>query len=349
VTGPRPLRAPAYVLWEITRACNLRCKHCLTRGGRAIEGELTTDEALDVCEQLGALGVGAVALMGGEPLLRGDWATLVEALVGRSMSVSIVTNGVLFDREVAERVSALGVTQVVVSLDGGERTHDQNRGRGSFSKAVEALGHAAEVGIPHRMAVTSVSKANAHDLETLLRFLLERERGLDWVLNFSSLRHGGRMDLALRIDERTFCEVVEFTHRARRRAGDRLSITGSHDMGYFSRRYGDLSGRDWNGCVAGLEALGIAADGGIKGCLTLPDHLVDGNIREVSLHDLWNDPDSFSYNRRFSVSDLKGECTGCEHGSRCRGGCLEFGLTMTGELHSAPFCLWRIENRDERA
>jgi radical SAM protein with 4Fe4S-binding SPASM domain len=287
--------------------------------------------------------------MGGEPLLRDDWATITEALVRRGVSVSIVTNGVLFDRDVALRVSALGVTQVVVSLDGGEETHDTIRGTGVFSKAVEALDHSAAVGIPHRMAVTSVSKANAHDLETLLRFLLEHENGIDWAINFSSLRHGGRMDPALRIDERAFCEIAEFTHRARRRAGDRLRITGSHDMGYFSRRYGELAGRDWNGCVAGLEALGIAAGGGIKGCLCLPDHLVDGNIRQVSLRDLWNDPGSFSYNRHFSVGDLRGECARCEHGARCRGGCLEFGSTMTGELHSAPYCLWRIEDRDARA
>jgi radical SAM protein with 4Fe4S-binding SPASM domain len=105
-----------------------------------------------------------------------------------------------------------------------------------------------------------------------------------------------------------------------------------------------LHGWTWGGCPAGLTTLGIDAHGRIKGCLALPDSLVEGDLRRDDLPALWADPARFAYNRCFTVGDLGGACAGCEHGAACRGGCLELSLTMSGEAHSAPFCLHRIEH-----
>ena len=53
-------------VWEITLACSFFCKYCGSKGGRAREGELTTEEALSVAEQLAELGCRRVSLIGGE-------------------------------------------------------------------------------------------------------------------------------------------------------------------------------------------------------------------------------------------------------------------------------------------
>jgi radical SAM superfamily enzyme YgiQ (UPF0313 family) len=62
-------RRPVYAVWEITLACDLACRHCGSRAGRARPDELSTAECLDLVGQLAALGVREVTLIGGEAYL----------------------------------------------------------------------------------------------------------------------------------------------------------------------------------------------------------------------------------------------------------------------------------------
>ncbi|MBN1769816.1 MAG: radical SAM protein [Deltaproteobacteria bacterium] len=343
MSAPAPLAAPTTVLWEITRACNLRCRHCLTRSGRPAPDELSTGEALRVCDELAELGVRAVALMGGEPLVRPDWAELAARLHARGVAPGLVTNGLLLDNDALDRALAAGVNQVVVGLDGDERAHEAIRGRRTFGRALDAVVRAGRAGVRHRMVVTSVHRENAAALPALRELLLERAPGITWALNFTSIPEGSRMDRALRADAELFRRTVEFVVESRQRSRGRIEVTGSHDMGYCSTRFGELSGGPWRGCPAGLETLGIGASGAIKGCLTLPDRLAEANVRDRPLADVWRDPQAFHYARRFRLADLRGACAGCEHGALCRGGCLEVSLERSGEPHHAPFCLHRME------
>ena len=71
--SPIPIETPRYVIWELTRACNLKCHHCASGAGKPRRNELTKEEALGICDQLVLMGAPAVCLMGGEVLLREDW------------------------------------------------------------------------------------------------------------------------------------------------------------------------------------------------------------------------------------------------------------------------------------
>jgi radical SAM protein with 4Fe4S-binding SPASM domain len=99
----------------------------------------------------------------------------------------------------------------------------------------------------------------------------------------------------------------------------------------------------WIGCQAGLTALGIQSDGGVKGCLSLPDSFIEGNIRQRSLIDIWKDPALFSYNRAFNLDDLENQCKVCKHSKKCKGGCVTVSSTLTGKNHCNPYCLNAIE------
>lgn len=61
--------APFLVVWDITYACNLRYKHCYANAGRALEDELTTEEAEQVIDKLNRVSVPIIAFSGGEPLV----------------------------------------------------------------------------------------------------------------------------------------------------------------------------------------------------------------------------------------------------------------------------------------
>ena len=64
------LSAPVNLTWEVSLACNLRCRHCLSSSGRPAPRELDTAEALDAVDQLHRAGVFQVNFGGGEPFLR---------------------------------------------------------------------------------------------------------------------------------------------------------------------------------------------------------------------------------------------------------------------------------------
>src|SRR5579859_1644930 len=79
---------PIYAVWEITLACDLACRHCGSRAGRARPDELTPAEALDLVDQMARLGVKEVSLIGGEAYLRPDWLELIGAFRAHGIPVT---------------------------------------------------------------------------------------------------------------------------------------------------------------------------------------------------------------------------------------------------------------------
>ena len=61
---------PIYAVWEVTLKCDLACRHCGSRAGRARPDELSNEECLDLVRQMAALGVLEVTVIGGEAYLR---------------------------------------------------------------------------------------------------------------------------------------------------------------------------------------------------------------------------------------------------------------------------------------
>src|SRR5512136_631493 len=67
------------VVWNVTRRCNLACPHCyIDATSAAASGELTTDEARAMIDDLAAMGAPVLLFSGGEPLLRHDIFELAE-------------------------------------------------------------------------------------------------------------------------------------------------------------------------------------------------------------------------------------------------------------------------------
>lgn len=345
--APQPLDAPRYVLWEITRACNFRCRHCAQGGGPRRTGELSTAEALALCDRLIAWGVGSVCLMGGEPLVRPDWFRLAERLRAAGLPVGIVTNGWLLDERRMARIEALGLQQVCLSLDGASAAvHDDIRQKpGAFDRVLAALDRLAAAGVPDRKILTAVSRRNLAELPAMLDLLLARAGGFSWSVLVASVHDPERFDPLDALDAAEHVAVARFLRQARRRAGRRLQVEGSHGLGYFadSLRDRDLHDWVWRGCVAGIESLGIRSDGDVVGCLVLGDEFVEGNVRRRDPAAIWRDPRAFGYTRRFRRSRLRGACRGCRFGAVCRGGCVHRAVEGSGRPFEAPVCLRRME------
>jgi radical SAM protein with 4Fe4S-binding SPASM domain len=105
----------------------------------------------------------------------------------------------------------------------------------------------------------------------------------------------------------------------------------------------------FKGCPAGVTNLGVQSDGKVKGCLSLDERFVVGDVRERPLREIWRDEACMAPYRAFSVADLGSNCADCVWGSRCKGGCLAYSTTTTGIAHNHPHCLWRRASRERQA
>ena len=146
IKKPLSLYAPFLVVWDFTHKCNLNCKHCYSSSGAIKETELTTQEALNVVDQLAESGVTALAFSGGEPLSRKDFFTVARHAVKRGLYISVATNGTLLIKENVRKLKQIGVHYVEVSIDGATaNTHDAFRGvPGAFEKAVAGIKNAVD-------------------------------------------------------------------------------------------------------------------------------------------------------------------------------------------------------------
>ena len=84
------------MVWNCTRRCNLKCRHCYSDSGcGAAADELTTDEARRLIDDIASFGCPAILFSGGEPCLRPDLVELVALARERGLRVTLSTNGTL--------------------------------------------------------------------------------------------------------------------------------------------------------------------------------------------------------------------------------------------------------------
>lgn len=333
---------PVSVVWEITLACNMKCLHCGSSAGKARVGELTTKEALNLCEELKKLGTSLITLMGGEPFLRPDWYIIAQKIKDLGMDLTCISNGLIIDNNIVTQLKKLNPYAVAISLDGGiAKTHDSIRGtKGSFEKCISCLELLKKEGIPTSI-ITTVHKKNIKELSKIRELILGK--GIAWQIQMAGPT--GRFPSDLLLSKEEFYSVAMFISSSRNQYSlKELPVMGAHNFGYHSHILGNIMVTPiWRGCQAGITTMGIQSDGGVKGCLSLPDDYVESNIRNKNISDIWNNPSFASYNRQFKKEDLKGNCNKCKYGKRCKGGCQTVSTSLTGEMHNNPYCLYMIE------
>ena len=166
-----PERRPV-VVWNITKACNLKCIHCYSSSGTDKSAdELTGKEARAVLEDLAGFGVPAVLFSGGEPLCRQDIFELLEYAGRLGLRTVLSTNGPLITADTAKRLKQCGIWYVGISLDGIEGVNDKFRGqKGAFKRAVAGLGNCQDAGIKVGLRLT-LMQGNWGQLERIFDFI----------------------------------------------------------------------------------------------------------------------------------------------------------------------------------
>ncbi len=164
------------VVWNVTRACNLKCVHCYAHAtDDATSNELSTAEGRHMIDDLADFGVPVLLFSGGEPLVRKDLPELAAYAVEKGMRAVISTNGTLIKRETAQTLKKIGLSYVGISLDGLEPVNDHFRGvKGAFARAMTGIRNCQEAGIKVGLRFT-INKRNVQEIGGIFDLLEEMD------------------------------------------------------------------------------------------------------------------------------------------------------------------------------
>jgi MoaA/NifB/PqqE/SkfB family radical SAM enzyme len=255
------------------------------RARRARRDELTTADALDVVDRLADLGTKEVALHGGEAYLRDDWLEIVRAVRARGMQCTMVTGGRGITARLAQQARDAGMTRVSVSVDGPESTHDDLRGwKGSHAAALQATGYLRDAGVPVGCN-TQTNPRNFRELPQVLAIILRFDPyGWQVQLMVPMGREADHEDLWLQAYD--MLELMPLVARMRDCCDeDGLKLWPGDNVGYFGPyehkiRFERTHSGHSGGCGGGIIALGIEAQGDVKGCSAMgAQGFVAGNVR----------------------------------------------------------------------
>ena len=179
-------RAVSYLRVSVTDRCDFRCTYCMAEDMTFLPRKdlLTLEEIDRLCSAFIARGVRKLRLTGGEPLVRRNVMSLIEALSkhrGAGLDeLTLTTNGSQLHR-FADQLAAHGVERITVSLD----TLDPAKFRvltrgGDFHQVMHGIDLAARAGLKIKINTVAVRGTNEDEIEDLLRWA--HGRGFDLTL-----------------------------------------------------------------------------------------------------------------------------------------------------------------------
>src|SRR5918912_2172363 len=335
---------PVHAVWEITLACDLKCQHCGSRAGRRRPEELSTQECFDLVRQLARLGTREVTIIGGEAYLRRDWLEIIREIRAQGMDCTLQTGGLhLTEKRIREAAKA-GLQAVGVSIDGLSELHDRLRGvKGSFDAAFNALRLLHSEGIQTSVN-TQITALVIPELRELMERFIEVEVR-DWQVQLTVAMGRAVDHPELLLQPFSLLELMPLLAELYEEGLERgLLMQPGNNIGYFGpfealwRGAGDER-IHWMSCNAGQNTIGIEADGTIKGCPSLPTNTyTGGNIRDLTLEDIWREAPEISFTRTRTVDDLWGYCRDCYYADVCRAGCTWTGHVLFGRAGNNPYC-----------
>jgi molybdenum cofactor biosynthesis enzyme MoaA len=363
--GAAPPPRVVEISWQ--DRCNIDCFFCSTSEIRAGNFELSGERLEALFDEMQAMGVKGVRLMGGgEPLFRKDAAALIRAIGARGLRITdVTTNGVLLTEPVVRALYETGCDEICVSLNAGDarsygammQTTPKN-----FDRVVENVRRAAalkrSMGADTLLKVQFlVYKENFRQLPDMYR--LFRETGADrfWLNGLYPVRPMPMMtdadvdemlrayedvlaeDYFERLERFSFWEksiahrIDESTRRVFERASlaRRARVKFRHLFDAEAREARSVAGLH-EFCLVGWYSMTLNANGDAVTCCILQDHptAVLGSIQSSTLSAIWFGE---AYERfRAELAEImarRGEVTDFSRSCAVEGVCAEKGACPT--------------------
>ncbi len=343
------------VVWNITKRCNLKCRHCYAHAKtQADKNELTTAEGKQLIDDLSAFKAPVMLFSGGEPLMREDLPELAAYAIEKGMRAVISTNGTLIDKEKAAVLKEIGLSYVGISLDGGREINDKFRGvEGAFDDAMQGIKNCREAGIKVGLRFT-INKFNVDEVAQMFDIVEEHDvpricfyhlvyagRGSD-MIESDLTREGTREVIDLILDR-----TKDLHDRGKPK--EVLTVDNHADGPYIYLR---LLKEDPKRAEQVLELLkmneGNSSGRGI-GCVSWDGtvhadqfwrHYSFGNVRQRPFSEIWNDTSEPLMGKlKEKAKHVKGRCAQCRWLDVCAGNFRVRAEAFSGDLWAPdPAC-----------
>lgn len=347
-TDEYPLRT---LYFYLTQECNLACRHCWIdpeyRNARTASSFIPLSLLASIVDQAMPLGLSAIKLTGGEPLLHPGIMEILAIARDRHLTVTVETNGTLVTRSFAESLGRCENPFISVSLDGADAvTHEWVRGvRGSYDKVIDGIRTLAESGLRPQV-IMSLFRRNAEQIEELVTMVEALGAG---SVKFNIVQPSARGRRIYEDGEGLeIAEIIRIGDRVGNTLAEKFSIPLLFSTPPVFQPLGALFGNGRCGCgQCGIRSiLGVLGSGSYALCgigETVPE-MVFGHASTDPLDKVWRTHPVLVEIRDGIPSRLKGVCRSCALRGICLGSCLADNFSQTGDLW-APF--WFCARADE--
>lgn len=341
---------PFIVIWEVTRACALKCLHCRAEAqDKADPRQLSFDEGKKLIDEIALMDNPLFVFTGGDPLMRPDLFELARyAIEEKNLPVSMTPSATpKVTKQAVRKAKEVGLSRWAFSLDGSSAAiHDHFRGtKGSYDLTMRGIEYLKELNIPIQVN-TTVSNYNLNDLKSIadkvkdmgavlwsLFFLVPTGRGMEKDM-ITPEQHEEVMKWLCEIQQKMpyGVKATEAPHYRRvflqekRRLGETQALAGT--------KRADLLGRAPKGVNDGDGFVFISHIGDVYPSGFLP--VICGNVREQPLTDIYRNSPILRQLRDKSL--LKGKCGVCEYKELCGGSRARAYATTGDYLESDPYC-----------
>lgn len=305
------------LFWECTLRCNLNCRHCGSDcRATADSQDMPFEDFLRVLETSPDYierGSVMVITTGGEPLVRKDIADCGQRIRKMGYRWGMVTNGMLLDGPMLDRLTSAGLDSLAMSFDGFEADHNWMRGSElSFDRALRALDLLLQTDNLAWDLITCVNRRNFDSISGLRDFLIAA--GVkNWRI-FTVVPMGrAKYDPELFLSDEQFRELMQFIAETRKDGRIRLDYSCEGFLGDWE----GVARKAFYNCYAGVNVASVLADGSISGCLSIRSNYHQGNIYKDDFWQVWECGFQQYRNRHWMKC---GACAECDAWRYCQGG-----------------------------
>lgn len=325
---------------ELTHRCNMKCVHCYL-GEQSIhwsasEGELKTEQALSIIDEVVEAGCLFFLITGGEPLLRKDFPEIYRHARSRGLLVTVFTNGTLISDSILDLFGDLPPQTVEISLYGAssETYETITRTKGSFGRCLAGIEGLLKRNINVRLK-TILMTLNSHEFFEIKKMAVDYGVKFRFDASITPCLDGNRSPLMFRVPPEVSVDN-EFS--------DKNMIQSWRD---YLEKYRDYTDPDtlFN-CNAGIISFHIDPYGNLKPCLMTKEpsyYLPSGNFSAG-----WRDVMPRIREIKVGIDYL---CNRCERRDLCNFCPVGFKLENGGiDMHSEYHCaVSRLRNNMIRA
>ncbi|MDQ1147113.1 radical SAM protein [Bacillus sp. SORGH_AS 510] len=353
---------PFIVIWELTRACQLKCLHCRAEAQyRRDPRELSYEEGKQLIDQIYEMNNPMLVFTGGDPLMREDVFDIAKYAVKKGVRVSMTPSATPnVKKEAIEKAKEVGLSRWAFSIDGPTaEVHDHFRGTaGSFDLTMERIKYLHELEIPIQIN-TVISRYNINYLDEMAKMVEDLNCVLWSVFFLVPTGRGQESDMISPVEhEKVFRWLYDLSKRV---SFDIKTTAAQHyrrvviqqkmrEAREHTAEIDYLSALTEQGLTGSIDGLGRAPKGVNDGNgFVFISHIGDvypsgllpvkaGNVRDQPLAEIYRESPIFKSLRNPDL--YKGKCGVCEFRHVC-GGSRSRAYAMTGDyLESEPFCVY---------